>query len=199
MKDPTVFRYQHRRHVSMTTAGRAGAWSLAHTSFADWSQAAAAPQVFRFARQKLWDMVHQTFFDSEPPVLTENKRSGFRLDFWTICDRSDCYLSFSDDDGCLRLGHSGTYLMLGEALATGSDWRRYFRAWTADSLGGTWTLLADTEANAFIRSNNVTFQDGRSAWTKDFSHGEAIREGVDQSYSQLPCRLALLTRTNSSC
>ncbi|MET9790035.1 hypothetical protein [Streptomyces canus] len=134
MKDPTVFRYKHRRHVAMTTGDSAGAWSLAHTCFADWSQAAAAPRVFCFARQKLRDTVHQTFFDSEPPVLTENKGSGFRLDFWGTCDRSDCSLSFSDGNGCLRLGHGGTYLMLVEALATGSDWRRHLRAWTVPPL-----------------------------------------------------------------
>lgn len=297
VKDPTVFRYKNRWHVYMTTADTSGRWSLAHTSFADFSQAAAAPQtfldtnpnignryaaapqVFYFAPQKTWYMVYQTgppsystskdpadpgswsaprtFLDSEPPVVTENKGSGGWLDFWTICDKTDCYLFFSDDNGhqyrarttvaefpggfrdttvvlsepnrfdlfeasnVYRLGDSGTYLMLVEALATGSDWRRYFRAWTADSLGGTWTPLADTEAGAFIRSNNVTFADGQTAWTTDFSHGEMIRDGVDQTltinpcrlrylyqgmdpsaggdYSQLPWRLGLLTQTNSSC
>jgi hypothetical protein len=296
-KDPTVFRHNNRWHVYMTTADTAGRWSLAYTSFADWSQAAAAPQtfldsnpnignryaaapqVFYFAPQKLWYMVYQTgppsystttdpskpeswsaprtFFDSEPPVVTENKGNGSWLDFWTICDTTDCSLFFSDGNGhqyrsrttlaefpngfrdteivlaeanrfdlfeagnVYRLGDSGTYLMLVEALATKSDWRRYFRAWTADSPGGTWTPLADTEANAFIRSNNVTFAEGQPAWTKDFSHGEMIRDGVDQTltinpcrlrflyqgldpaasgdYSQLPWRLGLLTQTNSSC
>ncbi|UUU20062.1 non-reducing end alpha-L-arabinofuranosidase family hydrolase [Streptomyces sp. DSM 40750] len=120
-----------------------------------------------------------------------------------------------------RIGDSGRYLMLVEALATKSDWRRYFRAWTADSLDGTWTPLAETEANAFIRSNNVTFAAGQPAWTVDFSHGDLIRDGVDQTqtidpcrlrfvyqgmdpassgdYSQLPWRLGLLTQTNSAC
>ncbi len=297
VKDPTVFRYKNRWHVYATTADTAGRWSLAYSSFKDWSQAAAAPQtfldanpnignryaaapqVFYFAPQKLWYMVYQTgppsystttdpstpeswsapryFFDSEPPVLTENKGDGFWLDFWTICDKTDCYLFFSDDNGhqyrsrttraefpngfrdteivlaepnrfdlfeasnVYRLGESGKYLMLVEALATKSDWRRYFRAWTADSPGGTWTPLADTEANAFIRADNVTFEAGQSAWTKDFSHGELIRDGVDQTltidpcrlrflyqgldpaasgdYSQLPWKLALLTQTNSTC
>lgn len=297
VKDPTVFRYRNRWHVYYTTADTAGRWSLAYTSFKDWSRAAdapqtfldanpnigdryaAAPQVFYFAPQKLWYMVYQTgppsystttdpskpeswsaprlFFDSEPPVVTENKGNGFWLDFWTICDRTDCYLFFSDDNGhqyrsrttraefpngfrdteivlaepnrfdlfeasnVYRLGRSGPYLMLVEALATRSDWRRYFRAWTADTLDGTWTPLADTEANAFIRSNNVTFAQGQSAWTQDFSHGELIRDGVDQTltidpcrlrflyqgmdpaasgdYSQLPWRLGLLTQTNTTC
>ncbi|MFF3331692.1 non-reducing end alpha-L-arabinofuranosidase family hydrolase [Streptomyces sp. NPDC002888] len=297
VKDPTIIRYKNRWHVYYTTADTAGAWSLGHTSFRDFSQAAAAPQtfldanpnignryaaapqVFYFAPQKKWYMVYQTgppsysttddpskpgswsapkyFFDSEPPVVTQNKGTGGWLDFWTICDKTDCYLFFSDDNGhqyrsrttvaefpngfrdttivlsepnrfdlfeasnVYRLGNSGKYLMLVEALATKSDWRRYFRAWTADSLGGTWTPLADTEANPFLRSTNVTFAAGRSAWTTDLSHGELIRDGVDQTltinpcrlrflyqgmdpgasgdYSQLPWRLGLVTQTNSAC
>ncbi len=297
VKDPTVFRYKNRWHVYATTADTAGSWSLAYTSFKDWSQAAAAPQtfldanpnigdryaaapeVFYFAPQKLWYMVYQTgppsystttdpsdpgswsaprsFYDSEPTVVTENKGSGGWLDFWTICDRTDCYLFFSDDNGhqyrsrttldefpngfrdttivlsepsrfdlfeasnVYRLGDSGRYLMLVEALATKSDWRRYFRAWTADSLGGTWTPLADTESNAFLRADRVTFEAGQPAWTQDFSHGEMIRDGVDQTltvdpcrlrflyqgidpaasgdYSQLPWRLGLVTQTNPTC
>jgi hypothetical protein len=105
--------------------------------------------------------------------------------------------------------------MLVEALAAKSDWRRYFRAWTADRLDGAWTPLADTETNAFIRSNSVTFAAGQPAWTKDFSHAEMIRDGVYQTltidpcpgmdpgasgdYSRLPWRLSLLPQTDSSC
>ncbi|WP_329225279.1 hypothetical protein [Streptomyces canus] len=147
MKDPTVFRYKHR-YAPLT---------FLDTNPNIGDRYAAVPQGFCFARQKLRDMVRQacwrpshstakdpadpgswraprSFFDSEPPVLAENKGSGFRLDFWTICDRSDCSLSFSDGNGCLRLGHSGAYLMLVEALATGSDWRRHLRARTAPPL-----------------------------------------------------------------
>jgi hypothetical protein len=79
--------------------------------------------------------------------------------------------------------------------------------------------LADTESNPFARANNVTF-DG-TAWTRDISHGELIRSGIDQtltlnpcdlrflyqgmdpgatdSYNLLPWRLGLLTQTNSTC
>lgn len=111
---------------------------------------------------------------------------------------------------------TGQYLLDVEAI--GSDGRRYFRSWTSTALDGQWAPLADTEANPFIRSSNVTFAPGVTPWTQDFSHGEMIRSGVDQNltidprhlrflyqgedpsasgaYSQLPWRLGLLTLTN---
>ncbi|WP_406110658.1 non-reducing end alpha-L-arabinofuranosidase family hydrolase [Streptomyces sp. NBC_01003] len=114
-------------------------------------------------------------------------------------------------------GTADQYLLLVEAI--GSDGRRYFRSWTSHGLDGQWTPLADTEANPFARSTNVSFPGG--AWTKDISHGEMVRDGIDQTmeidpcrlrflyqgldpsasgdYSQLPYRLGLLTQTNSSC
>ncbi|CAK4453053.1 unnamed protein product [Aphanomyces euteiches] len=108
------------------------------------------------------------------------------------------------------------YLLIVEAI--GSDGQRYFRSWTSNSIAGTWTPLADTEANPFARSNNVVFPGG--AWTKSISHGELIRTQTDQtitldlckpirflyqgldpssggSYNGLPWQLALLTQTNS--
>ena len=115
----------------------------------------------------------------------------------------------------------GTDRYLLDVEAIGSDGRRYFRSWTSTALDGQWTPLADTEANPFIRSSNVTFSPGVTPWTQDFSHGEMIRSGVDQNltidpchlqflyqgedpsasgdYSQLPWRLGLLTQTNSTC
>ncbi|KAG9414614.1 hypothetical protein AC1031_008019 [Aphanomyces cochlioides] len=108
------------------------------------------------------------------------------------------------------------YLLLVEAI--GSDGQRYFRSWTSNSLGGSWTPLANTEANPFARSNNVVF--AGTAWTKSISHGELIRTQTDQTitldlckpirflyqglnpsasgvYSALPWQLGLLTQTNS--
>jgi endo-1,4-beta-xylanase len=293
VKDPTVVRYNNKWLVYATTANTSGSWSLEYTTFADWSQAAAAPvyyldqnpnigtgyraapQMFYFAPQNKWYLVYQqgppafstatdptqpqtwtaptNFFSSEPAIVTQNKGSGGWIDFWVICDSANCYLFFSDDNGHLyraqttvanfpngfgntqivlqdsnkfalfeasnvyKVKGTDTYLLLVEAI--GSDGKRYFRSWTSTSLGGSWTPLADTEANPFARSTNVTFPAG--AWTKDISHGEMIRSGTDQtleidpchlqylyqgmdpsatgSYSQLPWRLGLLTQTNSAC
>ena len=109
------------------------------------------------------------------------------------------------------------YLLLVEAI--GSDGRRYFRSWTSTSIAGTWNPLAASESNPFARASNVSFSG--TAWTRDISHGEAIRAGVDQTltispchlqylyqgldpaaggdYNSLPWRLGLLTQTNSAC
>ena len=116
-----------------------------------------------------------------------------------------------------KLAGSNSYLLLVEAIGTGG--KRYFRSWTGPAITGPWTPLADTEANPFARSSNVTF-DG-TPWTADISHGEMIRSGTDQTltispcnlryvyqgmdpnardpYNMLPWRLGMLTQTNSTC
>jgi endo-1,4-beta-xylanase len=232
----------------------------------------AAPQVFFFAPQHRWYLVYQTgaggsystsddptrpdrwsatrnFYSSMPDIIRQNIGNGFWVDFWVICDRVNCYLFSSDDNGHLyrsqttvadfpngftntvialsdpnrfkvfeasnvyKVEHTNTYLLLVEAI--GSDGRRWFRSWTSRSIAGSWTGLADTEANPFARSTNVTF-DG-IPWTHDISHGEMIRSGIDQTltidthhlrylyqgmdpaatgpYNSLPWRLGLLTQT----
>ena len=79
--------------------------------------------------------------------------------------------------------------------------------------------LADTEATPLARANSVTF-DG-TAWTRDISHGEMIRNGIDRTptigprnlrcvyqcmapgatdfYTFLPWRLGLLTPDHLRC
>ncbi|KAF7591137.1 hypothetical protein BBP40_001911 [Aspergillus hancockii] len=112
---------------------------------------------------------------------------------------------------------NGQYLLLVEAI--GSDGQRYFRSWTSNSLSGSWKALASTESNPFARATNVEFTGG--AWTRSISHGEMVRDQVDQTmsispcklrylyqgmspnaggdYNSLPWRLGLLTQTNSPC
>jgi endo-1,4-beta-xylanase len=293
IKDPTVVRWNNRWHVYASSTNSAGQYSLVYLNFADWSQAAsapqsylnnnpnigngyrAAPQLFFFAPQNRWYLVYQTgppsfstaadpsqpntwtaprnFFASEPPIVTQNKGSGQWIDFWVICGSVNCYLFFSDDNGHLyrsrtsvanfpngftdtqivlsdsrrfnlfeastvyKIKGQQAYLLVVEAI--GSDGKRYFRSWTTDRLDGAWKPLADTESNPFARANNVTFPNG--AWTRDISHGEMVRSGIDQTleidpchlqylyqgmdpnatgpYNSLPWRLGLLTQTNSSC
>ncbi|GAB2608886.1 hypothetical protein GCM10027168_47320 [Streptomyces capparidis] len=112
---------------------------------------------------------------------------------------------------------SSQYLLIVEAIGSGG--KRYFRSWTSPAITGPWTALAVTEASPFAGAANVTFSG--TTWTRDISHGEMIRNGIDQTlpispcgmrylyqgkdpnagdpYSLLPWRLGLLTQTNSTC
>jgi endo-1,4-beta-xylanase len=115
-----------------------------------------------------------------------------------------------------KVRETGQYLLIVEAIGSGG---RYFRSWTASSLGGTWTPLAASESSPFAGDANVSFPTGK--WSQGISHGEILRTGYDQnvevsacnmrflyqgltpgakdSYEKLPYRLGVLTQTNSPC
>jgi hypothetical protein len=125
--------------------------------------------------------------------------------------------SFFEADNVYRVAGQNQYLLIVEAI--GSDGRRYFTSYTSNAINGSWTPLAATQGNPFMRSANVTFSG--TAWTQDFSSGEMIRSSYDQtlaispckiqylyqgkdpsasgSYNSLPWRLGLVTQTNSTC
>jgi len=89
-----------------------------------------------------------------------------------------------------KMGGTNTYLALIEAFDRTSNWRRYFRSWTSDSLEGPWLPLHDNAASPFAGRQNVTFEG--TAWSHDISHGEMIRAGHDETMAIDGSRLQYL-------
>ena len=126
--------------------------------------------------------------------------------------------NFFEADNVYSVAGQNEYLLIVEAIS--SSGHRYFTAYTSPAINGTWTPLAASQSNPFIAASNVSFGSS-GAWTGDFSSGEMIRAGYDQtltispcniqylyqgyapgsysSYNAIPWRLGMATQTNSTC
>jgi hypothetical protein len=95
-------------------------------------------------------------------------------------------------EGCNVYKVNGTnkYLAIIEAYDSTSNYKRYFRSWTATSLEGPWTVLHNDGNTPFAGKQNVTFEG--SAWTADISHGDVIRSGSDETCPIDACHLQMV-------
>jgi hypothetical protein len=145
------------------------------------------------------------------PILdggTGDRRVEGGLDYWIICDDRRAYLFFTNLNGKLwrmwtpleefprgfdhcevalsaaifeashtyKVKGSGKFLTIVE-----EDGRRYYKAFVADRLDGAWTPLADTAEKPFAGWGNIRPAEGVEPWTDNVSHGELVRDGVDQT------------------
>ncbi len=146
----------------------------------------------------------------------DDPRTEGGLDYWIICDNKRAYLFYTSLNGKLwrawtnledfprGMGHvelalqgpffeaSHTYKLAGRGKCltiVEENGKRYYKAYLADSLDGKWTPLADTARRPFAGWMNIHPAKGVAAWTDNISHGELVREGVDETMTVDPANL----------
>jgi hypothetical protein len=153
------------------------------------------------------------------PILDggqDDPREVGGLDYWIICDDERAYLFYTSLDGrmwrlwtkledfpkgfdhcelALRakiFEASHTYRLKGldkYLTIIEEDGRRYYKAYLADRLDGSWTPIADTPENPFASWKNIRPAKGVEPWTDNVSHGELVRDGIDQTLTVDPNNL----------
>ncbi len=146
----------------------------------------------------------------------DDPRQEGGLDYWIICDDQHAYLFLTSLNGKMwrlrtsldqfphALGDcqlalqakvfeaSHTYRIKGSKqylTIIEENGRRYYKAYLADSLDGPWRPLADTAEHPFAGWTNIQPAPGVETWTDNVSHGELVRDGIDQQLIIDPQRL----------
>jgi hypothetical protein len=158
---------------------------------------------------------------TKPEWLYAEKPKNLKgwIDFWIICDAERAHLFFTSNDGNMwraetkladfpkNFGEpklvlkddifeaSHTYALKGlnkylSIIEAQNGARRYYKAYLADTLDGEWKPLAATKEKPFAAISNVS--DAAEHWTDSVSHGELIREGVDEKMTVDPANIRFL-------
>ncbi|MGC4092636.1 MAG: non-reducing end alpha-L-arabinofuranosidase family hydrolase [Polyangiaceae bacterium] len=202
-----------------------------------------APQLFYFSPQNLWYLVYQSqppsystssdpsnpaswtspkyFIATEPAIVTQNKGSGTWIDFWVICDDTNCHLFFSDDNGHLyrsRTTKASFPSGFGDPVIVMTDTLpNLFEASNVYKIKGTNKYLLLVEAIAqgrYFRSWTADSLDGTwtplaatyanpfaglnnvtftgTKWANGISHGELVRDGYDETLTIDTCNMQFL-------
>lgn len=146
----------------------------------------------------------------------EDPRTVGGLDYWVICDTQRAYLFYTSLDGRMwrlwtrieefprgfahpevalqakvfeashtyRIKGSNQYLTLIE-----ENGQRYYKAYVADRLDGSWTPIADSAERPFAGWRNIRPAAGVEPWTDNISHGELIRDSNDETLTVDPANL----------
>eukprot|EP00727_Mastigamoeba_balamuthi_P007862 m51a1_g3697 putative glycosyl hydrolase family 62 protein (331) ;mRNA; r:383782-384838 len=222
-------------YFNFTRPGTAGAASWyfldRNAGFGDYK---CAPQLFYFAPQGLWYLV----FQSPWPTYSTNKdlrnpkgwsapKTFFTnmpnkaIDFWVICDDSDCHMFFSNDLGdwfrtstrksAFPGGWSGRF----DTVLHSQNPQEYFEASWVYGLTTQRLYIAGIEGigsdgHRYYQTFTAPSLTGKwtplardfassrnvrfksGAWTKSISHGELIRANADERMLLNPCGIRFL-------
>lgn len=168
------------------------------------------------------DIADPASWTKAKPILDggeNDPRTVGGIDFWIICDEQRAYLFFTSNNGQmwrlwtelknfpLGFDHcelalearifeaSHTYRLKGQQkylTIIEEDGQRYYKAYLADQLDGAWRPVADTFEKPFASARNIRPAAGVTHWTDNVSHGELLREGVDQTLTVDPENLRFL-------